>query len=126
MTAEIRSISGSIIESPGNVQSRSINAWVGRRLRIRQEWLGISDQELCGALGIDCDEISAYEAGKKRIGANLLCRMVKVLDVPPNYFFQGYPGHACPESFAGRSGHPVSLTTMPGACPPNPTGPPRP
>ena len=103
MTAEIRSISGSIIEPPGNVQSRSINAWVGRRLRIRQEWLGISDQELCEALGIDCDEISAYGAGKKRIGANLLFRIAKLLDVRPDYFFQGYPGQetiTSPESFA--------------------------
>ena len=51
MAAAIGSISGSIIQPPVDVQSRSIDAWVGRRLRIRQEWLGISDQELRETLG---------------------------------------------------------------------------
>jgi transcriptional regulator with XRE-family HTH domain len=92
VTAAIRSISGSIIESPVDVQSSSVNVWVGCRLRIRREWLGISDQELCESLGIDCDEIGAYEAGKKRIRAKLLFRIAKLLDVRPAYFFQGYQG----------------------------------
>jgi hypothetical protein len=100
MAAAIGSISGSMIEPQVDVQSRSIDAWVGCRLRIRQEWLGISDQELCETLGFDCDEFSAYGAGKKRIGANRLFRVAKLLDVPLNYFFQGYPGYACPKSFA--------------------------
>jgi len=103
MTAAIGSISGSIIEAPVDVQASSIDAWVGRRLHIRREWLGISDHELCEKLGIGGDEISAYEGGKKRIGASLLFRMAKLLDVRPAYFFQGYPGHetiTSPESFA--------------------------
>ena len=100
MTAVVRSISGSSIESPVDVQTISLDAWVGRRLRIRQEWLGVSDQELCERVGIDCDDISAYQSGKKRIGANLLFRIAKLLDVRLNYFFQCYPGHACPKSFA--------------------------
>jgi cobalamin biosynthesis protein CbiG len=100
MTAVVRSISGSSIESPIDIQTIALDAWVGRRLRIRQEWLGVSDQELCVALRIDCDEISAYQSGKKRIGANRLFRVAKLLDVPLNYFFQGYPGYACPKSFA--------------------------
>lgn len=103
MTAAITSISGSIIESPADVQSNSVDAWVGCRLRTRRRWLGISDQEFCEKLGIDCDEISAYEGGKKRVGANLLFRIAKLLDVRPDYFFQGYPGQevgARPTSFA--------------------------
>jgi transcriptional regulator with XRE-family HTH domain len=103
MTTAIRSISGSTIESPVDVQSNSVDAWVGCRLHIRRERLGISDQEFCEKLGINCTEISAYEAGKKRIGANLLFRIAKFLDVRLDYFFQGYPGQeigARPELFA--------------------------
>lgn len=90
MAAAIRSISGSIIEWLVDVQSSSINAWVGRRMRIRRASLGMSNQECCESPGIDSDEISAYDAGKKRIGPNLLFRIANLLDVKPHHFFQDY------------------------------------
>ena len=39
----------------------------------------------------DPKDVHAYEAGAKRVGANLLFGAAKLLDVQPNYFFQGYP-----------------------------------
>jgi plasmid maintenance system antidote protein VapI len=71
-------------------RSNTSNMCVGSRLRIRRTSRGLSQQELSERLGIDRDDLSAYEAGAERISANLLIRIAKLLDVWPDYFFQGY------------------------------------
>jgi transcriptional regulator with XRE-family HTH domain len=53
----------------------------------------MSGGELCDKLGIDRDDLVAYEHGAKRVNANLLLRVAELLDVPPDYFFQGYTDH---------------------------------
>jgi transcriptional regulator with XRE-family HTH domain len=47
-------------------------------------------KELSGRLRIDPDGVNAYEEGEKRVNANLLLRIAKMLDVRPDYFLQGY------------------------------------
>ena len=41
-------------------------------------------------LGIDRNDLVAFEAGANRINANLLFRIAKSLEVRPDYFFRGY------------------------------------
>jgi transcriptional regulator with XRE-family HTH domain len=50
----------------------------------------MTQQELSTLLGIDPNNLAGYEAGEKRINANLLLRIAKLLDVRPDYFFRGY------------------------------------
>src|SRR6516162_1691857 len=78
--AEIRSWDS---RSPSNI-------CIGNRLRIRRISYGISREELGEQLAIDNDDLDLYEAGAKRINANLLLRIAKLLDVRPDYFFQDY------------------------------------
>jgi ribosome-binding protein aMBF1 (putative translation factor) len=66
------------------------NKCIGNRLRIRRISYGISGEELSERLGIDNDDLDLYEAGTKRLNANLLLRIAKLLDVQPDYFFQDY------------------------------------
>jgi len=66
------------------------NIAIGRRLQVRRRSLGISERELCDNLGIYRDDLDAYEHGEKRVSANLLLRIAKLLDVRPDYFFQDY------------------------------------
>jgi len=73
----------------GNSNNPS-NMCVGRRLRVKRTALGISPQELSKQLGIDRNDLNAYEAGARRVSANLLLRIAKLLDVRPNYFFRDY------------------------------------
>jgi transcriptional regulator with XRE-family HTH domain len=47
---------------------------------------------LCAQLEIKGDDLSAYESGEKRINANLLFRIAKLLDVRPDFFFRPSPG----------------------------------
>jgi len=63
---------------------------VGSRLRIKRTALGISRQELCKQLGIDWDDLGAYETGARRVSANLLLRIARLLNVQPDYFFRDY------------------------------------
>jgi ribosome-binding protein aMBF1 (putative translation factor) len=68
----------------------AIDAWIGSRLRARRSYRGLTQRELSQQLGIDCSDLSAYEAGSRRVSANLLLRITKLLEVHPRYFFQGY------------------------------------
>ena len=68
----------------------SINRWIGSRVRIRRTSRGMTQHDLSDLLGIDCNNLAAFEAGKERINASLLRRIAKLLEVQPDYFFRGY------------------------------------
>jgi|HubBroStandDraft_1064217.scaffolds.fasta_scaffold156388_2 transcriptional regulator with XRE-family HTH domain len=75
--------------------SNQIDRSIGFRLRNKRTSSGWSEEQLAEKLQIDPKDISAYEAGAKRISAERLFRLSKVLGVRPGYFFglhgQGRP-----------------------------------
>ena len=71
-------------------QPSPVDMWIGSRVRIKRTSRGMSQQELCKLLDIGRNDLAAFEAGAKRINANLLFRIAKALDVRPDYFFRGY------------------------------------
>lgn len=98
MTIWVTSTGDAFVESPDDGKSAAIarnssnpsNMCVGSRLRIKRTSRGISAQELSERLGIDRNDLHAYEAGAERVSANLLLRIAKLLDVRLDYFFRGY------------------------------------
>ena len=68
----------------------SVDRWIGSRLRIKRTMRGLTQQEFSRLLDIDQNDLVAFEAGTKRINANLLFRIAKSLDVRPDYFFRDY------------------------------------
>jgi hypothetical protein len=68
----------------------SVDIWIGSRLRIKRTMRGLTQREFSGLLDIDHYDLAAFEAGAKRINANLLFRIAKALGVRPDYFFRGY------------------------------------
>jgi ribosome-binding protein aMBF1 (putative translation factor) len=76
------------VNSTGRVSP--VDTWIGSRVRIKRTSRGIREQELSALLSIDGDDLAAFEAGEKRINANLLFRIAKLMDVRPDYFFRGY------------------------------------
>ncbi len=64
--------------------------WIGSHVRTKRTSRGISEQEFCTALSIHGNDLTAFEAGEKRINANLLMRIATLIDVRPDYFFRGY------------------------------------
>jgi transcriptional regulator with XRE-family HTH domain len=89
-TSEISTLFGSIqlFSAMGVETEPSDNTLIGSRVRAKRISRRISQQEFCQQLGVDSADLNAYEAGDKRINANLLMRVAKLLDVPPVYFFR--------------------------------------
>jgi transcriptional regulator with XRE-family HTH domain len=75
------------VDSP---RKSPVDRWIGSRVRIKRTSRGMSQQEFCKLLDVGRNDLAAFEAGAKRINANLLFRIAKSLDVPPDYFFRGY------------------------------------
>ena len=80
----------SAIDVDSTTRTSPVDMWIGSRVRIKRTSRGIAKQEFCRLLGIDRNDLAAFEAGAKRINANLLFRIAKSLDVRPDYFFRGY------------------------------------
>lgn len=67
-----------------------IDEHVGRRLRTLRNLRDISQDVLAIALGITFQQLQKYERGTNRISASKLYQFSKLLDVNPNYFFNGF------------------------------------
>lgn len=80
-----------------------IDAHVGRRMRQRREFLGISQGRLGKHLGLTFSQVQKYEKGANRIGAGRLYMIADFLGVPVQYFFEGI-GPASGEGGPTRSG----------------------
>jgi DNA-binding transcriptional regulator YiaG len=80
----------SAIDVDSTPKTSPVDMWIGSRVRIKRTSRGMSQQEFCELLGIGGSDLAAFEAGAKRINANLLFRVAKSLDVRPDYFFRGY------------------------------------
>ncbi len=65
---------------------------VGRRIRERRIALGLNQTKLADGLGFSFQQLQMYEKGSSRIGAGLLYGCAQLLDVRPEYFFEGLDG----------------------------------
>ncbi|MSO71556.1 MAG: XRE family transcriptional regulator [Alphaproteobacteria bacterium] len=80
-----------------------IDVHVGRRLRQQREMRGMPQKELARRLGISFQQVQKYESGANRISASKLWEACGVLEVGPNYFFEGLE-----RGGGGRSRHGAS------------------
>lgn len=58
-------------------------------MRLRREFLGISQGKLGRHLGLTFSQVQKYEKGANRIGAGRLYLISQFLGVPVYYFFEG-------------------------------------
>lgn len=84
--AEVRE-SGLSKTIPWNTRS-PINIRIGNRVQIRRFSCGISEKEFSEQLGIAHGDLRLFESGEKRISANLLLRIAKLLDTRLEHFFE--------------------------------------
>jgi transcriptional regulator with XRE-family HTH domain len=68
-----------------------IDAHVGSRIRLRRTLLGLSQEQLGGAMSLTFQQIQKYERGANRIGSSRLYQLGQVLNVPISYFFDDLP-----------------------------------
>ncbi|NNE41665.1 MAG: helix-turn-helix transcriptional regulator [Marinicaulis sp.] len=77
-----------------------VDVHVGARLRLRRSFLDMSQEALGRALGLTFQQIQKYEKGSNRIGASRLYELSKLLEVPVQFFYDGYG-----EIIGGSAGH---------------------
>ena len=68
---------------------RSVDKYVGSRVRGRRMALGISQTKLGKALGVSFQQVQKYEKGSNRISASKLLATSHILERPVSYFFDG-------------------------------------
>ena len=65
-----------------------IDTYVGARVKIRRLLLGLTQEEVGKALGVDPEQVRKYERGVSKIYGAILYRLGKCLNVPISYFFE--------------------------------------
>jgi transcriptional regulator with XRE-family HTH domain len=68
-----------------------IDVYVGGRMRLRRSQLGLSQGALAAKIGVSFQAVQKYESGDIRISASRLYDVARILEVPPGFFFDGYP-----------------------------------
>ncbi|MEN3952162.1 helix-turn-helix transcriptional regulator [Iodidimonas sp. SYSU 1G8] len=73
-----------------------VDIHVGKRLRQRRTFIGMTQEQLGAALGITFQQVQKYERGANRIGASRLFDICRILEVQPQFFFESMPEGAEP------------------------------
>ena len=68
-----------------------VDIFVGSRVRMRRNMLGLSQTDLGRALGLTFQQVQKYERGANRIGSSRLYTIGQILKVPVAYFFDEMP-----------------------------------
>ncbi len=66
-----------------------VDVHVGKRLRLRRNMEGLSQEAMAREVGITFQQIQKYERGVNRMSASRLFEFAGVLRVPVAYFFEG-------------------------------------
>ncbi|WP_156400547.1 helix-turn-helix domain-containing protein [Caulobacter sp. Root655] len=81
-----------------------IDVYLGKRLRRRRRLLGLTQQQLAGAVGVRFQQIQKYECGANRISAARLWQLSEALEVPVGYFYDGLSDQARQEAVGEAEG----------------------
>jgi transcriptional regulator with XRE-family HTH domain len=68
-----------------------VDQYVGRRLRMRRQMLGLSPGGLAKRIGMSRNQLMNYEGGVHCISVSRLQQLADILQVPVPYFFDGSP-----------------------------------
>jgi transcriptional regulator with XRE-family HTH domain len=68
-----------------------VDIHVGKRIRMRRQYLDINQGTLADALDLTFQQVQKYESGTNRVSASRLAEIAKVLGVPVWFFFEGLP-----------------------------------
>lgn len=70
-----------------------VDKHVGKRLKIRRNLMGMSQDDLAREIGVTFQQIQKYEHGTNRISAGKLFEFAEIMNVMVDFFFEGLPGY---------------------------------
>lgn len=71
-----------------NGDANPVDVYVGKRIRLRRNLMGLSQDKLAQMLGMTFQQVQKYERGMNRVSASRLWDLSKILNVPVNFFFE--------------------------------------
>ena len=89
-----------------------VDTYIGSRVRLCRKTLGMSQQQLCDALGLRLQQVQKYENGTSRINASTLLRLSQTLGVLPSFFFDDVPDDFAPSENGWKSDPSSQETVM--------------
>ncbi len=81
---------GKMKYNAGEMGPRSVDVYVGRRVRERRTIIGMSQEKLGEVVGLSFQQIQKYETGSNRVSASRLYEFSTIMGVSPSWFFEGY------------------------------------
>lgn len=66
-----------------------IDEYIGSRIRVRRNLLGLSQDQLAQMLNISFQQVQKYEKGNNRIAGSRIWQLARALNVSVGYFFEG-------------------------------------
>jgi transcriptional regulator with XRE-family HTH domain len=78
--------------------ANAVDRHVGVRIRTQRIVRGFSQTELGKAVGITFQQVQKYEKGTNRVSASRLQQIANVLEVTPDFFFDGASAKAVGDS----------------------------
>jgi transcriptional regulator with XRE-family HTH domain len=73
------------------VAPNAIDAYIGQRIRLRRNIMGITQKDLASKCNITFQQIQKYETCGNRISASRLFQIAAALETPVSFFFAGLP-----------------------------------
>lgn len=73
-----------------------VDVHVGKCIRHRRWFLGMTQQQLAEPVGIKFQQIQKYETGANRVSASRLWDIADFMGVPVSFFFEGLPSSQQP------------------------------
>lgn len=70
-------------------QAKTVDVYVGQRIRDKRNDLGLSQTEVANSLGVTFQQVQKYERGTNRVGASRLYDLSRILGVQVQFFFEG-------------------------------------
>ena len=83
---------GQMPQDIGTKKPRAVDVYVGSRIRLRRNLLGMSQTTLGRRIGVTFQQVQKYEKGINRIGTSRLMRICDVLEIAPGWLFEDAPG----------------------------------
>lgn len=80
-----------MVDKENKKKPNPTDVYVGSRIRLRRNMLGMSQESLGEQLGITFQQIQKYEKGTNRVGASRLQAISSILNVPVSFFFEDQP-----------------------------------
>ncbi|UXN03808.1 MULTISPECIES: helix-turn-helix domain-containing protein [unclassified Bartonella] len=92
-------------------QPDPIDVYVGSRIRLRRNSIGLSQEKLGEQLGITFQQVQKYEKGTNRVGASRLQAIAETLEVPVSFFFEDVSNSELDEGFAEAEANPLEMVS---------------